>query len=146
MKGTGHDYQLNQNVPQKKVPRLYKKGNSSRGVKRGEVYWADLSPVVGSEQGGIRPFLILSNDKGNSVSPVVNGVPLTKQVEKALEAHLPTQAIIETPRGTQVALLEHNRSLDKERLGGKIMDICSDEMSKVESALKLVFDLGNTFV
>jgi mRNA interferase MazF len=125
----------------KKDSRRLQHMNALGWIKRGQVYWADLSPVVGSEQGGLRPVLIISNDLGNRFSPVVNVAPLTLQVEKAKKVNLPTHAVIETPKGTQVVLLEQNRAIDKVRLGGKIMDISPKEMKKVNQALKVVFAL-----
>ena len=90
-------------------------------VKRGEIYYADLSPVVGSEQGGMRPVLIVQNDVGNRYSPTVIAAAITSQQNKA---HLPTHIELEARSfgltKNSVVLLEQMRTLDKRRLRDKM--------------------------
>ncbi len=113
-------------------------------VHRGDIYYADLSPVVGSEQGGMRPVLIVQNDVGNKHSPTVIAAAITSQREKA---KLPTH--IEVNGGTcglakdSVVLLEQIRTLDKKRLKEKMGTLDVNSMSAVNSALSISFGLGN---
>ena len=105
-------------------------------IKRGEIYYADLSPVIGSEQGGVRPVLILQNDIGNKYSPTVIVSAITSQMSKAkLPTHieLPSQ-IYNLPKDS-VALLEQIRTLDKRRLQGKITTLSPSKMREVNKAL-----------
>lgn len=105
-------------------------------IKRGEIYYADLSPVVGSEQGGIRPVLIVQNDIGNKYSPTIIAAAVTSKLNKA---RLPTH--IEIPSEAyglpkdSVILLEQLRTLDKRRLKDKIGLLDSETMEKVNNAL-----------
>lgn len=105
-------------------------------VKRGELYYADLSPVVGSEQGGVRPVLIVQNNVGNKYSPTIIAAAVTSQLGKA---KLPTH--IELPAGKfglpkdSVVLLEQIRTLDKKRLKEKIGELPFNMMTKVNEAL-----------
>lgn len=104
-------------------------------VKRGEIYYADLSPVVGSEQGGIRPVLIVQNDVGNKYSPTVIAAAITSQMNKA---KLPTHVELNESTGLQknsVLLLEQLRTIDKTRLGTRVGSLNKETMSKVDSAL-----------
>lgn len=111
-------------------------------IKRGDVYYADLSPVVGSEQGGVRPVLIIQNDIGNKYSPTIIVAAITSQINKA---RLPTHVEIE---GTEfglakdsVILLEQVRTIDKKRLREKIAHFESDIMEKVNKALEISLGL-----
>lgn len=105
-------------------------------IKRGELYYADLSPVVGSEQGGVRPVLVVQNDVGNKFSPTVIAAAVTSKINKA---KLPTH--IELPSNEyglnkdSVILLEQIRTLDKRRLKDRIGELPSDTMSKVDRAI-----------
>lgn len=105
-------------------------------IKRGEIYYADLSPVVGSEQGGVRPVLIIQNDVGNKYSPTVIVSAITSQLGKA---KLPTH--IELPSSQynlpkdSVALLEQIRTLDKRRLKGKVTHLSDSKMKEVDRAI-----------
>ncbi|MBR2870735.1 MAG: type II toxin-antitoxin system PemK/MazF family toxin [Clostridia bacterium] len=105
-------------------------------IKRGELYYADLSPVVGSEQGGVRPILIVQNDTGNKYSPTVIAAAVTSKMTKA---KLPTH--IELNEGEfglskdSVILLEQIRTLDKRRLKERIGELSPYKMKKVNSAL-----------
>lgn len=104
-------------------------------VKRGELYYADLSPVVGSEQGGIRPVLVVQNDTGNKYSPTVIAAAVTSKIHKA---RLPTH--IELPLGyglnkDSVILLEQIRTIDKRRLMSRIGELPPATMSRVNRAI-----------
>jgi len=105
-------------------------------IKRGELYYADLSPVVGSEQGGVRPILIVQNDTGNKYSPTVIAAAVTSKLNKA---KLPTH--IELPANEfglskdSVILLEQIRTLDKRRLKERIGELPFSTMQKVNIAL-----------
>ncbi|WP_062048826.1 type II toxin-antitoxin system PemK/MazF family toxin [Bacillus sp. JCM 19034] len=105
-------------------------------VKRGDVYFADLSPVVGSEQGGVRPVLIIQNDIGNRFSPTVIVAAITAQIQKA---KLPTHVEINAKRygfdRDSVILLEQIRTIDKQRLTDKITHLDEDMMNRVNDAL-----------
>ena len=104
-------------------------------IRRGEIYYADLSPVVGSEQGGIRPVLIIQNDIGNKYSPTVIAAAITSQLSKA---KLPTHIELDTDMGLlkdSVVLLEQIRTLDKKRLKEKICDISQIKMAEINQAL-----------
>lgn len=105
-------------------------------IKRGEIYYADLSPVVGSEQGGVRPVLILQNDVGNKYSPTVIVTAITSQLGKAkLPTHVELSAEQYNLPKNSVALLEQIRTLDKRRLQEKITTLSQDKMREVNKAL-----------
>ena len=111
-------------------------------IKRGEIYYADLSPVVGSEQGGIRPVLIVQNDIGNKHSPTVIAAAITSQREKAkLPTHLPLDAVSCGLAKDSVVLLEQVRTLDKKRLKERMGELDSAAMHRVDSALSVSFGL-----
>lgn len=105
-------------------------------VKRGDIFYADLSPVVGSEQGGIRPVLIIQNNVGNKYSPTVIIAAITSQINKA---KLPTHVEISSEEyglnKDSVVLLEQIRTLDKKRLKEKIGHMSDKDMRKVDEAL-----------
>ena len=104
-------------------------------IKRGELYYADLSPVVGSEQGGVRPVLIVQNNIGNKYSPTIIAVAVTSQMNKA---KLPTHIEIDTTSGLpkdSVILAEQVRTLDKRRLKDRIGALDNKAMEKVNNAL-----------
>lgn len=111
-------------------------------IKRGEIYYADLSPVVGSEQGGVRPVLIVQNDVGNKFSPTVIAAAITSQRDKS---SLPTH--IEVDAGNcglakdSVVLLEQVRTIDKRRLKEKMGSLNTSDMGKVNEALSVSFGL-----
>jgi mRNA interferase MazF len=111
-------------------------------VKRGDVYFADLSPVVGSEQGGVRPVLILQNDIGNRFSPTVIVAAITAQIQKA---KLPTHVEIDAKRygleRDSVILLEQIRTIDKQRLTDKITHLDEEVMEKIDDALQISLGL-----
>ena len=105
-------------------------------IKRGELYYADLSPVVGSEQGGVRPVLVVQNDIGNKYSPTVIAAAVTSQLGKAkLPTHIALAAGDYGLLKDSVVLLEQIRTIDKRRLREKIGELPLDMMKKVNDAL-----------
>ncbi|MBO7208649.1 MAG: type II toxin-antitoxin system PemK/MazF family toxin [Clostridia bacterium] len=111
-------------------------------VKRGDMYYADLSPVVGSEQGGVRPVLIVQNDIGNKYSPTVIAAAITSQINKAkMPTHIEINAESYGLQKDSVVLMEQIRTIDKKRLKEKIGHIDGDLMSKVDEALLISFGL-----
>ncbi|MCL2236112.1 MAG: type II toxin-antitoxin system PemK/MazF family toxin [Defluviitaleaceae bacterium] len=111
--------------------------------KRGDVYYADLDPVMGSEQGGLRPVLIVQNDIGNKYSPTIICAAITSQINKA---KLPTHIEIDCTKYTlvkdSVVLAEQVRTVDKKRLREKICHLDESFMSRVDRALRVSFGLG----
>ena len=105
-------------------------------IKRGQLYYADLSPVIGSEQGGIRPVLILQNDVGNKFSPTVIAAATTSKLNKA---KLPTHISLEKEKyclpKDSIVLLEQIRTIDKSRLLDYIGELPTEIMNKVNTAL-----------
>ncbi|MBQ6973871.1 MAG: type II toxin-antitoxin system PemK/MazF family toxin [Oscillospiraceae bacterium] len=111
-------------------------------VKRGEIYYADLSPVVGSEQGGIRPVLIVQNDTGNRHSPTVIAAAITSQLGKAkLPTHISLKAQSYGLPKESVVLLEQIRTLDKRRLRERMGQVDGAVMEKVDAAIAVSFGL-----
>ncbi|MCL2086837.1 MAG: type II toxin-antitoxin system PemK/MazF family toxin [Oscillospiraceae bacterium] len=112
-------------------------------IKRGEIYYADLSPVIGSEQGGMRPVLIVQNDVGNRHSPTVIAAAITSQKEKS---RLPTHIALNSHHcglaKDSVVLLEQVRTLDKKRLKERMGELDRGSMHKVDSALSVSFGLN----
>ena len=105
-------------------------------IKRGELYYADLSPVIGSEQGGVRPILIVQNDTGNKYSPTIIAAAITSQINKAkLPTHIELNANEFGLVKDSVILLEQIRTLDKRRLKEKIGELPLSTMNKVNTAL-----------
>ena len=123
-------------------PMPEKKGLIIMSIKLGEIYYADLSPVVGSEQGGVRPVLIVQNDIGNKHSPTVIAAAITSQREKArLPTHISLDAVSCGLSKDSVVLLEQVRTLDKKRLKERMGELDSASMHKVDSALSVSFGL-----
>ncbi|WP_427340369.1 type II toxin-antitoxin system PemK/MazF family toxin [Caloranaerobacter sp. DY30410] len=111
-------------------------------VKRGDIYYADLSPVIGSEQGGVRPVLIIQNDIGNKYSPTVIVAAITSQINKAkLPTHIEISATDYGLPKDSVVLLEQIRTIDKKRLREKIGFFDEDMMEKVNECLKISLGL-----
>ncbi len=113
-------------------------------IKRGDMFYADLSPVVGSEQGGTRPVLIIQNDTGNKYSPTVIAAAITSQTGKAkLPTHIEIEAESIGLKSNSIVLTEQIRTIDKSRLKEKIGHI-EDEavMGKINNALGVSFGLG----
>ena len=112
-------------------------------VKRGDIYYADLSPVVGSEQGGMRPVLIIQNNVGNRYSPTVIAAAITSQVNKAkMPTHISLGARTFGLTRDSVILTEQIRTLDKRRLREKMGSLDANSMSQVNHALSISFGLG----
>ncbi len=109
-------------------------------VKRGDIFYADLSPVVGSEQGGIRPVLVVQNDIGNKFSPTVICAAITSKINKA---KLPTHVEIDASQyelvRNSVILLEQVRTIDKKRLKEKICHLDQHVMKQVDKAIRISF-------
>ena len=112
-------------------------------VKRGDIYYADLSPVIGSEQGGVRPVLVVQNDIGNRYSPTVIAAAITSQINKAkLPTHIEIDAQDYGLSRDSVVLLEQVRTIDKKRLKEKIGHLDDDMMVRVNDALEISLGLG----
>ncbi len=113
-------------------------------IKRGDIFYADLSPVVGSEQGGIRPVLIVQNDVGNRFSPTVIAAAITSQQAKAkLPTHIQLGADTSGLMKDSVVLLEQIRTIDKRRLKEKMGCLDDSCMNMVDQAITVSFGLGN---
>ena len=107
-------------------------------IKRGDIYYADLSPVVGSEQGGVRPVLIVQNDIGNKYSPTVIAAAITSQQFKTkLPTHICVDAAVCGLSRDSVVLLEQIRTLDKQRLREKMGNLPERDMSRINDALSV---------
>ena len=113
-------------------------------VKRGDIYYADLSPVVGSEQGGVRPVLIVQNDMGNRFSPTVIAVDITSQRDKSrLPTHISVRSHDCGLARDSVVLLEQIRTIDKKRLKERMGKLDDQSMTQVNRALSISFGLGS---
>jgi mRNA interferase MazF len=111
-------------------------------IKRGDIYYADLSPVVGSEQGGVRPVLIVQNDVGNKYSPTVIAAAITSQINKAkMPTHIEINAEDYGLTKDSVILLEQVRTIDKKRLRERIGHLNEGLMDKVNDAIEISFGL-----
>ncbi|MCQ4086736.1 type II toxin-antitoxin system PemK/MazF family toxin [Saccharibacillus sp. JS10] len=111
-------------------------------VKRGDVFFADLSPVVGSEQGGVRPVLIIQNDIGNRFSPTVIVAAITAQIQKAkLPTHVEIDAKTHGFDRDSVVLLEQIRTIDKQRLTDRITRLGEETMKRVDESLQISLSL-----
>lgn len=114
-------------------------------IKRGDIYYADLSPVVGSEQDGIRPVLIVQNDIGNKYSPTIIALPITSKIKINLPTHILIKGQKYGLEKDSVILAEQIRTLDKIRLKNKIGKLDKKSMEKVKEALKINFNLRIDF-
>lgn len=111
-------------------------------VKRGEIYYADLSPVVGSEQGGVRPVLIVQNDIGNRFSPTVIAAAITSRQSKAkLPTHIPLPSGNCGLTRDSIVLLEQIRTIDKRRLRERMGHVDEASMNQIDHALSVSFGL-----
>ena len=111
-------------------------------MKRGDVYYADLRPVIGSEQGGIRPVLIVQNDVGNRHSPTVICAAITSKMNKAkLPTHIELSDGIYDMDKDSVVLLEQLRTIDKKRLKDRVCHLDNEIMQKINRALKISLEL-----
>ena len=116
--------------------------NVNLEIKRGDLYYADLSPVVGSEQGGVRPVLIIQNDIGNKYSPTVIIAAITSQINKAkLPTHIEISANEYGLNKDSVILLEQIRTIDKKRIREKIGCLDNNVMLKVDNGLQISLGL-----
>ena len=115
-------------------------------IHRGDIYLADLAPVMGSEQGGIRPVLIIQNDIGNQHSPTVIAAVITGQIK---HRHLPTHVLLEAPGygllKKSMVMLEQLRTLDKGRLHFQVGRITADRMDEVDAALRISIGLDAAY-
>ena len=113
-------------------------------VKRGDIFYADLSPVVGSEQGGTRPVLIVQNDTGNRHSPTVIAAAITSQTGKArLPTHISLSGHDVGLSRDSIVLLEQIRTIDKRRLKEHMGQLDDNAMRRVDEALQISFGLGS---
>ncbi len=114
-------------------------------IKRGDIFYADLSPVVGSEQGGVRPVLIVQNDVGNKYSPTVIAAAITSQQFKTrMPTHISVNASVCGLSKDSVVLLEQIRTLDKKRLREKMGNLPDTDMDKIDDALSVSIGLSKT--
>ena len=112
-------------------------------MKRGDIFYADLRPVIGSEQGGIRPVLIIQNDVGNKFSPTVIAAAITSQRFKTnLPTHIQVNADECGLAKDSIVLLEQVRTIDKKRLREKMGNLDEEDMSRIDKALSVSFGLG----
>ena len=112
-------------------------------IKRGDLFYADLSPVVGSEQGGVRPVLVLQNDVGNKYSPTVIVSAVTSQIGKAkIPTHVELDKIEYGLKSDSVVLLEQIRTLDKQRLKEKIGVLDPQKMQEINKAILISLGFG----
>ena len=112
-------------------------------VRRGDIYYADLSPVVGSEQGGVRPVLIVQNDVGNRYSPTVIAAAITSQHDKAkLPTHIQVPSTDSGLTRDSIVLLEQIRTIDKRRLKERMGRLDDTSMAEIDTALSISFGLG----
>ncbi len=111
-------------------------------VRRGDIYYADLSPVVGSEQGGVRPVLVVQNDVGNKYSPTIIAAAITSQINKAkMPTHIEIEAVDYGLQKDSVILLEQVRTIDKRRLKEKIGHLDDELMERVNDAIGISFGI-----
>lgn len=111
-------------------------------IQRGDIYYADLRPVVGSEQGGVRPVLIIQNDDGNKHSPTVICAAITSQMHKAkLPTHVELKCKEYALAKDSVVLLEQLRTIDKKRLKDKVCHLDNNILLKIDKALEISLEL-----
>lgn len=117
----------------------------AKSILRGDIYYADLSPVVGCEQGGIRPVLIIQNNLGNRHSPTVIVAAITSQHKKELPTHVPIAGVKGISKRSMV-LLEQIRTLDRRRLRDYVGSIDSRSLAQIDEALKISVGLAPAFL
>ena len=110
-------------------------------VRRGEIYYADLSPVIGSEQAGVRPVLIVQNDVGNKFSPTIIAIAITSKQKVKLPTHIEIEGIKYGLDKDSVILAEQIRTLDKKRLREKVGKVDEETMEKVKKAIEISFGI-----
>ncbi len=114
-------------------------------IRRGDIYYADLRPVVGSEQGGVRPVLIIQNDMGNRHSPTVICAAITSRMSKAkLQTHVVIDSRCCSIVKDSVVLLEQLRTIDKQRLREKVCHLEEDMIRQIDEALRVSLDITRT--
>lgn len=116
------------------------------GLKRGEIFFAELNPVQGSEQGGIRPVLVVQNDVGNSHSPTTIVLPITSRLTKAkLPTHVELTRVESGLARDSVVLAEQIRTIDKQRLQQKVSALDDSAMNKINHAMEISMGIDNLF-
>lgn len=114
-------------------------------IKRGDVFYADLNPVVGSEQAGVRPVLVVQNNIGNKYSPTVIVIAITSKTKPVLPTHIPIKSKYNGLPKDSVILVEQIRTLDKSRLKNKICTLNYKDMEKVKEAIKISINIRADF-
>lgn len=115
-------------------------------VKRGDVFYADLSPVVGSEQGGMRPVLVIQNNVGNHYSPTVIVAAITAKIQKGkMPTHIEVSSDEYGLERDSVVLLEQIRTIDKQRLREKVTHLDTSMMNKIDDALRISIGLSKKY-
>ena len=115
-------------------------------IRRGDIYFADLTPTVGSEQGGVRPVLIIQNDTGNEYSPTIIAVAITSKFKMKLPTHIELRANIKGLPKNSLILCEQIKTLDKTRLKNYITHIDESKMTKVNNAIAISLGMRNSKV
>ena len=115
--------------------------NTHRTIHRGNVFFADLTPAVGSEQSGVRPVVIVQNDAGNLHSPLVITAPITGRYKKSLPTHVRLDGSVAGLRGYSTALLEQLRAIDKARLREYAGAVSADKLWQIDEALRVSLGL-----
>ena len=113
-------------------------------VKKGDLFFADLSPVIGSEQGGVRPVLVVQNDVGNKYSPTIIVAAVTSQTKTKLPTHVRLEATQGGLSKDSVVLLEQLRTIDKQRLKERIGTLSESQLPDVEKALSVSLGIANS--
>ena len=114
-------------------------------VKRGDIFYSELGPVVGSEQDGLRPVIVVQNDFGNKYSPTVIVLPITTKIKNKLPTHIPIKKGEFGLKKDSIILIEQVRTLDKRRLKEKIGTLDSSTLEKVKDALKISLSIRAEF-
>ena len=121
---------------------IFRRSNYAKGIRRGNLFYADLNPVVGSEQGGIRPVLVVQNNVGNHFSPTIVAAAITsRKAKSSLPTHIPLEDVPGLA-STSLLLLEQLRTIDRKRLRGYIGRISKDKMLEVDAALAISIGLN----
>lgn len=110
-------------------------------IRRGDIYYADLSPVIGSEQAGIRPILVVQNDVGNKFSPTIIGIAITSKQKAKLPTHIEIEGTKYGLDKDSVILAEQIRTLDKRRLKERVGRLDKETMEKVKRAIEISFGI-----
>jgi len=122
------------------------KSEHSRRIRRGDIYYADLEPSRGSEQGGVRPVIIIQNDSGNRYSPTVIVAAITSRIGRPLlPTHVPIGEAVSGLHRESLVLLEQVRTIDRSRLHDYLGSLGATEMESVEKALEISFGLTQTY-